>query len=294
MKLALVLHVAAVIAARPKIARNIRTLDRAGDRRRRRGGAADRAAARPRHRPGDLRHDRRDARRRRAADAPARPRRPASAPSLVMLFALFEPYRRARLTSFLDPWEHAAGGGLPGRPGADRDRLGRHVRPRPGRSRSRRSSTFPRPTPTSSSPSSARSSAWRASSACCALYGIIAYAGLRTASNAKGVYAKLARRRPHLTDPVPSPAQRLRRPRPRAADRRPAAVHLLGLDVADRAAGRDGAAAQRRRRAARRTCAPSRSARRPTRERAAEDRDRGRGDGGPRGAGDRGRRRAAS
>ena len=38
MKLALVLHTASVIAARPKIARNIRTLVGPGDRRRRRGG----------------------------------------------------------------------------------------------------------------------------------------------------------------------------------------------------------------------------------------------------------------
>ena len=29
-----------------------------------------------------------------------------------MLFAIFEPYRRARLTSFLDPWDHAAGAGF--------------------------------------------------------------------------------------------------------------------------------------------------------------------------------------
>ena len=64
------------------------------------------------------------------------------------------------------------------------------------------------------------------------LYGIIGYAGLQTAKKAKGIYAKLARRRPHLPDPVPSPAQRLRRPRPRAADRRPAALHLVRLDVA--------------------------------------------------------------
>ena len=45
---------------------------------------------------------------------------------------------------------------------------------------------------------------------------------------------------------MPSHAQRLRRPRPRAADRRPAPVHLLRLDLADRAAGRHGPAAQRR------------------------------------------------
>ena len=29
-----------------------------------------------------------------------------------MLFAIFEPYRRARLTTFLDPWDHASGAGF--------------------------------------------------------------------------------------------------------------------------------------------------------------------------------------
>ena len=62
MKLALVLHTAAVIGARPKIARSLRTVAGpvigVGFAARR----ADRAAARPRHRPRDLRHARRDAR----------------------------------------------------------------------------------------------------------------------------------------------------------------------------------------------------------------------------------------
>jgi cell division protein FtsW len=31
---------------------------------------------------------------------------------LILLFALLEPYRRARLTTFLDPWAHAAGAGF--------------------------------------------------------------------------------------------------------------------------------------------------------------------------------------
>ena len=34
------------------------------------------------------------------------------AAGLVVLFALVEPYRRARLTSFLDPWAHASGAGF--------------------------------------------------------------------------------------------------------------------------------------------------------------------------------------
>ena len=36
----------------------------------------------------------------------------ASATGAVMIFALLEPYRRARLTSFLDPWAHAADAGF--------------------------------------------------------------------------------------------------------------------------------------------------------------------------------------
>ena len=39
-------------------------------------------------------------------------RRRRRAPSSSLLFALVEPYRRARLTSFLDPWAHAGGAGF--------------------------------------------------------------------------------------------------------------------------------------------------------------------------------------
>ena len=44
--------------------------------------------------------------------------------TLVMLFAIFEPYRRARLTSVPGSVGPRVRRGLPGRPGADRDRLG--------------------------------------------------------------------------------------------------------------------------------------------------------------------------
>ncbi len=36
----------------------------------------------------------------------------ASVSGLILIFALLEPYRRARLTSFLDPWAHAADAGF--------------------------------------------------------------------------------------------------------------------------------------------------------------------------------------
>ena len=126
------------------------------------------------------------------------------------------------------------------------------------------------------------------------LYGMIAYAGLRTAKNAKGVYAKLLAA--GLTSLILCQAllnvYAVLGLAPLTG--RAAAVHLVGLDVADRAAVLDGAAAQHRRRRLR---AP---ARRPggrvvtrTPAQAAEDRDRRRRDGRPRRAGDRGRRRAA-
>ena len=295
MKLALVLHIAAVIAARPKIASNIRTV--AGPVIGVGGAAVLLIALQP-----DLGTDLvicatlgDDARRRRAADAPARARRRASGPSLVMLFALFEPYRRARLTSFLDPWDHAVRRGLPGGPGPDRDRLRRPLRPRPRRVdpedllRSRG--------PHGLHPRGHRGGARPGGHPRPAV--AVRHHRVRRAADrqeGQGHLRQAPRRRPHLPDPVPSPAQRLRRPRPRAADRRPAAVHLVGLDVADRAARGDGPAAQRR---VGRLGAPARRAEvrpRPKaeRDRAAEDRDRGRRDGGPRRTGDRGRRRAAS
>ena len=57
----------------------------------------------------------------------------------------------------------------------------------------------------------------------------------------QGRYAKLLAAGLTSPDPLPGDPQRLRRPRPRAADRRAAAVHLLRLDQPDRAAGRDRA-----------------------------------------------------
>ena len=71
----------------------------------------------------------------------------------------------------------------------------------------------------------------RRSAALLVLYGMIAYAGLRDRRRREGRLRQAAGRRPHLADPVPGAAQRLRRPRARAADRRAAAVHLVRLDA---------------------------------------------------------------
>ena len=49
---------------------------------------------------------------------------------LVMLFAIFEPYRRARLTAFINPWEHAGGIGFQAVQGQIAIGSGGHVRPR--------------------------------------------------------------------------------------------------------------------------------------------------------------------
>ena len=140
--------------------------------------------------------------------------------------------------------------GLPGGPGPDRARLGRPVRRRPRASRCRRSSTCPRPTPTSSSRSSARSWASSASGAAVPLRHDRLRRPARRARRAKAAYAQLLAAGHHVADPLPGAAERLHRARPRAADRRAAAVHLLRLDEPRRAARRHGPAAEHRRRRA--------------------------------------------
>ena len=152
---------------------------------------------------------------------------------LVMLFALFEPYRRARLDSFLDPWDHATTDGFQsvqgqiaiGSGGLFGNGLGQSIQ---------KIFYVPEAHTDFILTVIGEELGLIGIVGLLCLYGIIAYAGLQTAKKAKGIYAKLRRRRPHLTHPVPSPAQRLRRPRPRAADRRPAAVHLVRFDEPDR------------------------------------------------------------
>ena len=63
------------------------------------------------------------------------------------------------------------------------------------------------------------------------LYGMIAYAGLRTARRAADAVCEAARDRADVADPVPGRPQHLRRARAGAADRRAAAVHLLRADA---------------------------------------------------------------
>ena len=113
LKLALVLYAAKLLAAAPE---RVRALQGHGAARCW-SSSARRAllvavAARPRHRAGHR------ASRWRAAVAGGVPLRNLAIARrrrrwcLVVLFALLEPYRRARLTSFLDPWAHAGGSGF--------------------------------------------------------------------------------------------------------------------------------------------------------------------------------------
>ena len=81
MKLALVLHTAAVLSARPQARAQPAHGGRADPRGRRRRGAADHGPARPRHRAGHLLHARRDARRRPACRCASSGSSPASARS---------------------------------------------------------------------------------------------------------------------------------------------------------------------------------------------------------------------
>src|ERR687885_369692 len=111
MKLALVLHAASVLAARPTIARSLRTV--AGPIVGVGGGAVLLIFAEP-----DLGTSLvicfTMAAMLVAAGLPLRQLGLVAAVAgfLILLFAIFEPYRRARLTAFLNPWADAGGSGF--------------------------------------------------------------------------------------------------------------------------------------------------------------------------------------
>ena len=110
--------------------------------------------------------------------------------TLVMLFAIFEPYRRARLTSFLDPWDHAAGAGFQavqgqiaiGSGGLFGHGLGASIQ---------KIFYVPEAHTDFILAVIGEELGLAGILALLSLYGIIGYAGLRTARNAKGAYAKL-------------------------------------------------------------------------------------------------------
>jgi cell division protein FtsW len=291
MKIALVLHIAAVVAARPKIAHNIRTL--AGPV----IGVASAAVMLIALQP-DLGTDlvicATVGAMVVAAGLPMRQLGLAFGvgATLVMLFAILEPYRRARLTSFLDPWDHAAGAGFQavqgqiaiGSGGLFGHGLGASIQ---------KIFYVPEAHTDFILAVIGEELGLAGILALLCLYGIIGYAGLRTARNAKGAYAKLVAA--GLTSlilcqatlnvyAVLGLAPLTGVPLPFISSGSTSLIVLLGamgllLNVAGGGSAHLRAVPKRR---------PK-----DERERAAADRDRSRRDGRPRRSGDSGRRRAA-
>lgn len=292
MKLALVLHVAAVISTRPRITRDIRLV--AGPVIGVGGAAVLLVAAQP-----DL-----------GtclvicftmavllviAGLPMRQLGMVAGAGavLVMLFAIFEPYRRARLTSFMDPWAHATTDGFQtvqgwiaiGSGGLFGNGLGQSIQ-----------KIFYVPEAHTDFILTIIGEELGLAGIVCllSLYGIIGYAGLQTAKKAKGIYAKLVAG--GITSlilcqallnvyAILGLAPLTGVPLPFISSGSTSLITLLAsMGVLLNVASGGHAHAL--------NAVPQRS--KSARDRAAEDRHRGRGDSGARGAGDRGRRRAAS
>jgi cell division protein FtsW len=109
---------------------------------------------------------------------------------LVMMFALLEPYRRARLTAFLNPWADAADTGFQAVQGQIAIGSGGLFGLGPGQSVQK---IFYLPEAHTDFILAVIGEELGLAGICAllCLYGMIGYAGLRTARNAKGAYAKL-------------------------------------------------------------------------------------------------------
>jgi cell division protein FtsW len=109
---------------------------------------------------------------------------------LISIYALLEPYRRARLTSFLDPWDHAGGAGFQAVQGQIAIGSGGFMGVGPGQSVQK---IFYVPEAHTDFILAVIGEELGLVGLCglMALYGMIGYAGLRTAKAAKGLYAKL-------------------------------------------------------------------------------------------------------
>jgi cell division protein FtsW len=189
MKLALVLHTAAVIAARPKIAHSLRAVAAPVI------GVGFAAVALIALQP-DLGTDlvicATLGAMLVAAGLPMRQLGLVAGIGavMVMLFAVFEPYRRARLTAFLDPWDHASGAGFQavqgqiaiGSGGLFGHGLGASIQ---------KIFYVPEAHTDFILAVIGEELGLAGILGLLSLYGLIGYAGLRTARNAKGAYAKL-------------------------------------------------------------------------------------------------------
>jgi len=293
MKLALILHAAAVLSARPKLARNLRTL--VGPILGVGGAAVLLVMAQP-----DLGTSLvicfTMAAMLVAAGVPMRQLGLVAGAGafLVLLFALFEPYRRARLTSFMNPWDHAGTIGFQSVQGQIAIGSGGFFGLGPGQSVQK---IFYLPEAHTDFILAVIGEELGVAGVCglLFLYGMIGYAGLRTAKNAKGAYAKLLAG--GLTSlilcqallnvyAVLGLAPLTGVPLPFVSSGSTSLIVLLcSMGLLLNIAG--GGSAHLR-------ALPARPRRDDTqRRKAAEDRDRSRRDGGPRRAGDRGRGRAA-
>jgi cell division protein FtsW len=293
MKLALILHAAAVLSARPKLARNVRTI--VGPILGVGGAAVLLIMAQP-----DLGTSLvvcfTMAAMLVAAGVPMRQLGLVAAAGafLILLFALFEPYRRARLTSFMNPWDHAGTIGFQSVQGQIAIGSGGFFGLGPGQSVQK---IFYLPEAHTDFILAVIGEELGVAGVCglLFLYGMIGYAGLRTAKNAKGAYAKLLAG--GLTSlilcqallnvyAVLGLAPLTGVPLPFVSSGSTSLIVLLcAMGLLLNIAG--GGSAHLR-------ALPARPRREDgQRRKAAEDRDRRRRDGGPRRAGDRGRGRAA-
>jgi cell division protein FtsW len=109
---------------------------------------------------------------------------------LVLMLALLEPYRRARLTSFMNPWDHAGTIGFQSVQGQIALGSGGFFGLGPGQSVQK---IFYLPEAHTDFILAVIGEELGVAGICVllSLYGMIGYAGLRTAKAAKGVYAKL-------------------------------------------------------------------------------------------------------
>ena len=189
MKLALVMHSAAILAARPAIARSLRGV--AGPIMGVGGAAALLILAQP-----DLGTvlviSFTLAALLVAAGLPLRQLGLVAAVGafLVLVFAIVEPYRRARLTAFLNPWADAADTGFQAVQGQIAIGSGGFFGLGPGQSVQK---IFYLPEAHTDFILAVIGEELGVAGICAllCLYGMIGYAGLRTARNAKGAYAKL-------------------------------------------------------------------------------------------------------
>jgi cell division protein FtsW len=160
---------------------------------------------------------------------------------VILLVALVEPYRRARLTAFVHPWSDAGGSGFQAVQGQIAIGSGGVLGLGIGGSIQK---IFYLPEAHTDFILAVIAEELGLAGVCAVRHDRVR--GATDRAQRGGRLRQAARRGPDLADLVPSAAQRLRRRRPSPADRRAVAVHLVRLDVAGRAAGRDGAAAQHR------------------------------------------------